>query len=133
MPRGGFGGGFGRGGFGRGMGMRRFGAPLVMPMGGWGMGMGGFGSPLLTSLLAGGVGYALGSSTAQQGAQQAPPYPYPSYPPYPYQGPPAAPQGVASSADNGKLAQLKLLGELHDSGTLTDDEFESQKQRILRG
>jgi hypothetical protein len=23
-------------------------------------------------------------------------------------------------------------GELHDSGTLTDDEFESEKQRILR-
>ena len=71
MPRG----GFGRRGFGgRGFGMRRFGAPL-MPMG---MGM-GMGSPLLTTLMAGGLGYALGSNAAQQAAkapqaQQAPPY-----------------------------------------------------------
>ncbi len=64
--------------------------------------MGGFGSPLLTSLLAGGVGYALGSNAAQQN-QQPPAYqPYPS--PYPYQAPPAAPQGPAYSADTGKLA-----------------------------
>ncbi len=118
MPRGGFGRGFG----GRGFGMRRFGAPLVMPMGG--MGMGGFGSPLLTTLMAGGLGYALGSGSAQQAAPQAQPYP-----PYPYQAPPAAPQ---EPADSGKLAQLKLLGELHDSGILTDDEFGREKQRILR-
>ena len=123
MPRGG---GFSRGGFGgRGFGMRRFGAPLIMPMGGY-MGMG---SPLLTTLMAGGLGYALGNNTAQQGVPQAPPYP--SYPPYPYQAPqPAVPQG--SSADSSKLAQLQLLGELHESGTLTDNEFEIQKQRILR-
>jgi hypothetical protein len=82
---------------------------------------------LLTSLLAGGVGYALGSNSAQQGAQQPPPYQ-----PYPYQAPPQAVPGPPSSAD-GKLAQLKLLGELHESGVLTDDEFEREKQRILRG
>ena len=97
--------------------------------------MGGFGSPLLTTLMAGGLGYVMGSSSAQQSAPQAqqtmaaPAYqPYP----YPYQVPPAAPQGPVYSADSGKLAQLKLLGELHDSGVLTDDEFESEKQRILR-
>ena len=130
MPRGGgFSRGGGRGFGGRGFGMRRFGAPLVM--GGWGMGMGGMGSPLLTTLMAGGLGYALGNNTAQQGVPQAPPYPsYPPYP-YPYQAPqPAVPQG--SSADSSKLAQLQLLGELHESGTLTDNEFEIQKQRILR-
>ncbi len=115
MPRGGFGRGFG----GRGFGMRRFGAPLVMPMGGWGMG--GYGSPLLTTLMAGGLGYALGSNSAQ-----------PAYPQYPYQAPPpTAPAPQGSNADNGKLAQLQLLGELHASGALTDDEFEMQKQRIL--
>jgi Short C-terminal domain len=129
MPRGGFGVGFGRGGFGRGFGMRRFGPPLIMPMGGYGWGMGGgFGSPLLTSLLAGGVGYALGSNSAQQNQQQPPPYqPYP----YPYQAPPQAMRGPASGADSGRLAQLKLLDQLHESGTLTDQEFESEKQRIL--
>lgn len=123
MPRG----GFGHRGFGRGFGMRRFGPPLVMPMGGWGMGMG---SPLLTSLLAGGVGYALGSNAAQQNAEP-PSYPQPY--PYPYPAPSTAPQPQMPGADSGTLAQLKLLGELHASGTLTDDEFESEKQRILRG
>ena len=126
MPRGGFGRGFG-GGFG----MRRVGVPLMMPMGG--MGMGGFGSPLLTSLMAGGLGYMMGSNAAQQSAQQAQPIMVaPQYQPYPYQAPPPAPQGPAYSADNGRLAQLQLLGRLHDSGILTDDEFESEKQRILR-
>lgn len=122
MPRGG---GFGRG-FGRGYGMRRYGAPLAYPMGGMGMG-----SPLVTTLMAGGLGYALGSSSGQQAAPQQVPYPSQPYP-YPYQAPPVAPQAPASSTDSGKLAQLKLLEELHNSGTLTDDEFESEKQRILR-
>jgi hypothetical protein len=126
MPRG----GFGRG-FGRGFGMRRYGAPLVMPVGG-GWGMGGYGSPLLTSLLAGGVGYTLGSNAAQQNQPQPPayqPYPYP----YPYQAPSQAVPMPSSGADSGQLAQLKLLGELRDSGVLTEDEFERQKQRILNG
>ena len=94
--------------------------------------MGGVGSPLVNTLLAGGIGYALGSSSAQQGAQQPPPpqpYPYPY--PYPYQAPPSAPQGPGSGADSGMLAQLQLLGELRDSGVLTEDEFEREKQRIL--
>lgn len=84
------------------------------------------GSPLLTTMMAGGLGYMMGSNTAQQ-PQQEPPYPYP------YQAPPAQQAASAASTDSGKLAQLKLLGELHDVGTLTDDEFESEKQRILRG
>ena len=107
--------------------MRRYGAPLVYPMG-----MGG-GSPLLNTLMAGGLGYMLGSSSAQQAV--LPPQQVvvaPPYQPYPCQVPPAAPQGPVSSADSGKLAQLQLLGQLHGSGALTDDEFESQKQRILR-
>lgn len=86
--------------------------------------MGGYSSPLLTSLLAGGVGYALGSNSAQQNQPQSPAYQPSSYP---YQTMPAPPP----SAENGKLAQLKLLGELRNSGVLSDDEFEHQKQRIL--
>jgi hypothetical protein len=31
------------------------------------------------------------------------------------------------------LAQLKQLGELHDQGVLTDEEFAQQKQRCLAG
>jgi hypothetical protein len=34
--------------------------------------------------------------------------------------------------DTGRLAQLQLLGELHDAGTLDDEEFAREKERILR-
>jgi hypothetical protein len=114
MPRG-FGGGFRRGGFGRG----GFG------MGGMGMG----GSPLLTGLMLGGLGYLLGSNTNQQVTPQVQQVaPAPTY--QPPQVPQAAPAST-SSADSGILAQLKLLGELHASGVLTDDEFTREKNRIL--
>ena len=48
---------------------------------------------------------------------------------------PAAPIAAApapASPDMGdKLAQLKQLGELRESGVLTDAEFEAQKAQIL--
>ena len=50
----------------------------------------------------------------QQQYQQAPPPP-----------PPAAPAG------EDMLDQLKQLGELHDAGVLTDEEFAAQKAKIL--
>jgi hypothetical protein len=40
---------------------------------------------------------------------------------------PAPEAGVSSTT----LAQLKQLGELHDQGVLTDEEFAQQKQRCL--
>ena len=123
MPRGFGGRGFGGFGFGgRGMGMRRIGGPMLMG----GMGMGGYGSSLLTSLMAGGLGYVMGNNAAQQPAQQPV-----AYQPYPYQQPPVAPQPPTQNADSGKLAQLQLLGKLRDSGVLTNEEFERQKQQIL--
>ena len=43
-----------------------------------------------------------------------------------------APAPAAASPDMGdKLAQLKQLGELHESGVLTDAEFGAQKAQIL--
>lgn len=43
-----------------------------------------------------------------------------------------APAPTAASPDMGdKLAQLKQLGELRESGVLTDAEFEAQKAQIL--
>ena len=114
MPRGG---GFGRGGFG----MRRYGAPLI-GMGG----MGGMGSPLLTGLMTGGIGYLLGSNASQQAAPQVQQVmPVPMYPP------PQAPPGPSARGDSGLLAQLQLLGDLHNSGVLTDAEFAREKARLL--
>ena len=42
-------------------------------------------------------------------------------------------QVTAASGVNERLAQLKLLGHLRDSGLLTDDEFEVEKQKIMQG
>ncbi len=123
-----------RGGFGmRGMGMmRRRGFPLVGSMMG-GMG-GGMGSPLLTALLSGGLGYVMGSGAGQrqqQQQQQPPPAAAPNPPPPPYAPTQAGPSAPATESE--RLAQLKLLDELHKSGVLTDAEFEVEKQKVLRG
>ena len=42
-------------------------------------------------------------------------------------------QVTATSGVNERLAQLKLLGHLRDSGLLTNDEFEVEKQKIMQG
>jgi hypothetical protein len=47
------------------------------------------------------------------------------------QAPPPPAPAVPSTDD--KLAQLKELGQLKDSGVLTDAEFEAQKAKILAG
>jgi len=139
--------------------MRRRGFPLF-PMGGYGFGMGGGG--LMGDLMAGGIGYLMGKQSAQQAPQYPPPqyqppqyqpqqapqyqppqyqpqqvpqYQNPQYQPPQYQASGAAPnqQGTAASGANDRLAQLKLLGHLRDSGLLTNDEFEVEKQKIMQG
>ena len=42
----------------------------------------------------------------------------------------AAPQAAPAAAPD-PIAQLKDLGELHQSGVLTDEEFAAQKAKIL--
>jgi hypothetical protein len=39
--------------------------------------------------------------------------------------------GLLTTQDIEHLAQLQLLGKLHDTGVLTDDEFEREKQQLL--
>lgn len=46
---------------------------------------------------------------------------------------PAAAPAPAGGLSQTMLAQLKQLGELHDQGVLTDEEFAQQKQRCLAG
>jgi hypothetical protein len=46
--------------------------------------------------------------------------------------PPASPAAAVDNTDD-KLAQLKELGALRESGVLTDAEFEAQKAKILAG
>jgi hypothetical protein len=46
---------------------------------------------------------------------------------------PAPPPAPAGPSTDDKLAQLKELGQLKESGVLTDAEFEAQKAKILAG
>ena len=90
--------------------------------------------PLLRAAAVGGGAYALGKrrerrSEAQQedayeaGQQSmaAPPAAAPADAP--------APQAGGVSSDD--VARLKELGQLHEQGILTDEEFSQQKARIL--
>jgi Short C-terminal domain len=91
--------------------------------------------PLLRGAMVGGVGYMAGKAGANRAAQEqsqeqrlaemesqqhaaAPPPPPPPGPP-------------AGGASGGTIEQLKQLGELRDSGVLTAEEFEREKQKIL--
>jgi hypothetical protein len=58
---------------------------------------------------------------AQQPAQMAPPPPPP---------PPPAPPASAGPSDD-MIAKLTQLGQLHEQGILTDEEFAQQKARVL--
>ena len=66
-------------------------------------------SGLLSGLLVGGLGYLLGRQQGQYQQRQ--------------------PQ---ANAQSDQLAQLRLLGQLRESGVLTEAEFQEQKQKILQ-
>ena len=42
-----------------------------------------------------------------------------------------APQAAPAPAEEDSMAKLKELGELHESGVLTDEEFAAQKAKLL--
>ena len=46
---------------------------------------------------------------------------------------PAAPAAPAAEGDDDMIARLEKLGDLHDRGILTDEEFAAQKARLLAG
>lgn len=60
---------------------------------------------------------------ADQAAAQAPP------PQQVYAAPP--PPAPVQSPQDDMFAQLEKLGQLHEAGVLTDEEFAAQKARIL--
>ncbi|MBU3691560.1 MAG: SHOCT domain-containing protein [Solirubrobacterales bacterium] len=44
---------------------------------------------------------------------------------------PAAAKPAAADDETGRLEQLERLGKLHDTGVLSDEEFNEEKTRIL--
>ena len=63
-------------------------------------------SGLLSDLIAGGLGYLIGRQSQQRQPR--------------------------ANAQSEQLAQLRLLGQLRESGVLTEAEFQEQKQKILQ-
>ncbi|MFJ6777170.1 SHOCT domain-containing protein [Kitasatospora sp. NPDC091257] len=57
-------------------------------------------------------------------AEPAPPPPPPA---------PAAPAAPAPTGVDAKISQLQQLAQLKDQGVLTEEEFATQKQRLLAG
>ena len=53
------------------------------------------------------------------------------YPPQEYAAPPPAPAPAASGGADSRVDQLKELASLKEQGVLTDEEFASEKARIL--
>lgn len=76
-----------------------------------------------TAVIAGTATAVSGSVASKQAAKAAPAAPAPA--PAPAAAP--APAGLSPDA----LAQLRQLGELHQQGILTDEEFTAQKAKIL--
>jgi len=65
-----------------------------------------------------------------QAAYGQPQYAQPQYAEPQYAQPAAAPPADTSDPDD-MIERLQKLGELRDSGVLTDEEFAAQKARIL--
>jgi Short C-terminal domain len=91
--------------------------------------------PLLRAAAVGGVAYMgakAGSNRAMANAQ-AQPEPAPQAAPAPPPAPaPVAPAPVApATGASDRIAELKQLAELKDSGVLTQAEFDKEKARIL--
>jgi len=86
--------------------------------------------------MVGGVGYMAGKAGANRSAQESSQEQRLAELESQQQAPPSAPPAAAAPAaaapaGGSVIEQLKQLGELRDSGVLTPEEFESQKQKIL--
>jgi hypothetical protein len=79
--------------------------------------------PLLRAAMVGGAGYAAGKHRAHKEDGETVDAP---------QARQAATQDtVGSMSEMDRLDALKKLGDLHDSGVLTDEQFETEKEKLL--
>jgi hypothetical protein len=84
--------------------------------------------PLMRAAMVGGAGYAVGKRRAQSQEHEA----QQDAEIRQAQGgeaPPASGGGGMSEMD--RIDALKKLGELHDSGVLTDEQFETEKEKLI--
>jgi hypothetical protein len=81
----------------------------------------------MRAAMVGGAGYAIGKRrerSQEQGAEQDPQ----NQQAQAGQAPPASGGGMS---EMDRIDALKKLGELHDSGVLTDEQFEAEKEKLI--
>lgn len=83
--------------------------------------------------MVGGVGYAAGRSAARRSAQEGEQEQRLAELESQQAAQPQAAPAAAGGLDPAAIEQLKQLAELRDSGVLTEEEFEAQKQKLLGG
>jgi hypothetical protein len=76
--------------------------------------------PLMRAAMVGGVAYHAGKKV-QEGRDA------------PMDEPQQAEAAPAGGMTDDTIEQLGKLGQLHEQGVLTDDEFAAQKQKLLEG
>jgi hypothetical protein len=93
--------------------------------------------PLLRGAMVGGAGYMAGKAGAKRAARESSQEQRIESLEGSQAAPPAQPAAAAApppaASAGGTIEQLKQLGELRDSGVLTAEEFEREKQKLLGG
>jgi transcription initiation factor TFIID subunit TAF12 len=74
--------------------------------------------PLLRAAMVGGAGYAVGKRAAARKAEAPPP---------------AAPAPPSPVSETERVEALNKLKDLLDSGVLTEEQYEAEKQKLLQG
>jgi hypothetical protein len=81
----------------------------------------------------GGTAYAVGKHRARKQDEAAAQQEYQQQEMMAAQQPPPAQQPPAAATQEDTIEELKKLGELRDSGVLTEEEFQREKRKILGG
>jgi hypothetical protein len=79
--------------------------------------------------VASGTATAVSNRVSRRQAERWAQQDAPAYQPQPD----AAPQAAAGGGPSAPIEQLKELGQLHEQGVLTDEEFAAQKAKLLGG
>ncbi len=83
--------------------------------------------PLMRAAMVGGAGYAVGKRRAQSQEHEA----QQDAEIQQSQASDAAPPSGGGMSEMDRIDALKKLGELHDSGVLTDEQFEAEKEKLI--
>ncbi len=85
----------------------------------------------MRAAMVGGAGYAVGKRRAasQEHEAEQDAQIQQAQTPQAAQAPPAT--GGAGMSEMDRIDALKKLGDLHDSGVLTDEQFEAEKEKLI--